>query len=78
MEVTEGSHSTQYRYKIIAQKFVLPNGKCLLAIRDQQDNIIMHISPGLAFRNNEMLSDMSPQDIKLVGYIYASEHVNTP
>ncbi|MFC3908550.1 hypothetical protein ACFORL_05605 [Legionella dresdenensis] len=68
-----GTVEKQYRYEVIAQKFKLPHGLCVLSIRDKKDDIIIHTAAALVFRDDEMLADMSPQDIRKVGYIFACD-----
>ncbi|MFC3909316.1 hypothetical protein ACFORL_09560 [Legionella dresdenensis] len=68
-----GTSTKQYRYKLIAQRFKLPHGLCVLVIKDKQEDIIIHTAAALVFRDDEMLSDMSPQDIRKIGYIFACD-----
>lgn len=74
MLVIEASDSSeQFRYQLLAQDFFLGNGACLLVIRDHENGDVKHFPVESLFNNNAFLSDMSPKDIKTIGYIQACE-----
>lgn len=62
-----------YRYRITAQNFTLEDGRCLLCIQDTICNNFISLTTEVLFNNDDFLEQMSVRDIKMVGYIYASE-----
>ena len=71
--VKASDSSEQFRYQLLAQDFLLGNGVCLLVIRDHENGEVKHFPVETLFNNNAFLSDMSPKDIKTIGYIQACE-----
>lgn len=71
--VTATDSGDLFRYQLLAQDFFLANGACLLVIRDHKDGEVKHFPVETLFNNNDFLRDMSPNDIKTIGYIQACE-----